>query len=138
MDYIMLPDPDLSERVDLIDNIKSQWKLSDPTYLLSGDMRYPDSMITWPLHILRAIGRLANGMPGVAGRDQFQSLLKHDQVTRATLLPAHLQMSDLDQVREFAGLESFAGIVEDKGDELEFHADQDVGGKSTLWHQGQY
>ena len=106
----LLPVSDHLERVSLVNNIKSQWKVANPTDVIPADIQYPKFIGAWPLPILRAISYLARSMPGEEGRKQFVHLLNNGYLTRkedadesATFEP-QLQLSDLEFVRDSVGL----------------------------------
>jgi len=108
------------ERVSLVDNIKSLWKLANPTYVIPEVMRYPGHIGTWPLPILRTISHLASGMPGDEGRYRCVDLLNTGYLMRiagadeSATAESQLQSSDLEFVRDSVELEPAAVTVEEE------------------------
>ena len=106
------------ERISLMENIKSLWKVANPTDIIPDVMRHPGHIGTWPLPILRAISYLASGMPGDEGRHRFVHLLNNGYLTRiadeSTTHELQLQSSDLEFVRDSVGLEPVAVTVEEE------------------------
>lgn len=127
---------DRDERLSLVDNIKSQWKLANPTDSIPEDMRYPGHIGTWPLPILRAMSYLAGCMPGDEGRLQFVHFLNNGHLMRkadadesATFEP-RLQPSDLEYVRECVGLEPASERVADADQSSNREGNSDAASKS--------
>ncbi|KAG9187099.1 hypothetical protein G6011_04970 [Alternaria panax] len=119
----MLPpknDPDYEERLKLRSNIRDMWDpLTKDSSVIPKSMRYNESISTWPLPILQGISALASDMPGDAAWNEAYDLLEEGQKKRmkdkSNALPAQLQLSDLDYVRQHAGRGEPAELGEEKG-----------------------
>ncbi|KAI4638651.1 hypothetical protein J4E93_009952 [Alternaria ventricosa] len=67
-------------------------------------MRYPKDLQWWPIEILRALGDLADEMPGIENCNKVYDLLVEGKMKRlkdkSNTLSAKIQLSDIGFVRE--------------------------------------
>jgi len=68
--------PDREERIILATKITSQWETTtESTACIPLSMRYPKDLQWWPIEILRALGNLADQMPGIDNCNNVYDLL---------------------------------------------------------------
>jgi len=94
--------PDRDERLDLARKITSQWETTTTsTTCIPHSMRYPKDLQWWPIEILRALGDLADEMPGFDNWNTVYDLLVEGKMKRMKdSSSAEIQLSDIEFVRE--------------------------------------
>ncbi|KAI4911356.1 hypothetical protein J4E85_011265 [Alternaria conjuncta] len=103
--YLPKEHPDRQERLDLEKKITSQWETTTKsTACIPSSMRYPKDLEWWPIEILRALGELADEMPGIDNWNSVYDLLVEGNKERLedslNTLSAEIQLSDISYVRE--------------------------------------
>ena len=103
--YLPKDHPDREERIILATKITSQWEITiDSTACIPLSMRYPKDLQWWPIEILRALGDLADEMPGIENCNKVYDLLVVGKMKRkkdsSNTLLAEIQLGDISYVRE--------------------------------------
>ncbi|KAI4676987.1 uncharacterized protein J4E84_009287 [Alternaria hordeiaustralica] len=94
--------PDREERIILATKITSQWEITtESTACIPLTMRYPKDLQWWPIEILRALGDLADEMPGIEnGNDVYDLLVEGKMKRMKDSSSAEIQLSDISYVRD--------------------------------------
>lgn len=92
--------PDREERIILATKITSQWEITtESTACIPLTMRYPKDLQWWPIEILRALGDLADELPGIDNWNNVYDLLVEGNKKRmkdnSNTLSAEIQLSDI-------------------------------------------
>lgn len=103
--YLPKEHPDREERLNLANNISSQWESTTKnTTSIPLSIRYPKGLEWWPVRILRALSELADEMPGIDNWNNVYDLLVEGNKKRMkdenNDLSAEIQLSDISYVRE--------------------------------------
>jgi len=103
--YLPKDHPDREERIILATKITSQWETTTESIAcIPLSMRYPKDLQWWPIEILRALGDLADEMPGFDNWNKVYDLLVESKMKRmkdsSNTSLAEIQLSDISYVRE--------------------------------------
>ncbi|KAI4605772.1 hypothetical protein J4E83_010435 [Alternaria metachromatica] len=86
-------------------------------------MRYPKDLQWWPIEILRALGDVADEMPGIENCNKVYDLLVEGKMKRkkdsSNTLSAKIQLSDISYVQEQRYNEGKQKMVDTNGDDDE-------------------
>ncbi|KAI4940258.1 hypothetical protein J4E86_011063 [Alternaria arbusti] len=96
---------DRDERLDLATKITSQRETTTKsTACIPLSMRYIKDLQWWPIEILRALGNLADEMPGIDDWNNVYDLLVEGKMKRmkdsSNTSSAEIHLSDIEFVRE--------------------------------------
>jgi len=103
--YLPKEHHDRDERLDLATKITSQWETTTKsTACIPLSMRYLKDLQWWPIEILRALGNLADEMPGIDDWNNVYDLLVEGKMKRmkdsSNTSSAEIHLSDIEFVRE--------------------------------------
>ncbi|KAI4669622.1 uncharacterized protein J4E88_009904 [Alternaria novae-zelandiae] len=120
--YLPKDHPDREERIILATKITSQYETSTESIAcIPLSMRYPKDLQWWPIEILRALGDVADEMPGIENCNKVYDLLVEGKMKRkkdsSNTLPAKIQLSDISYVQEQRYNEGKQKMVDTTGDD---------------------